>query len=180
MQAGALASETHFHQPPFRFFRFKKIVVKGKWINWRAQDVENIMGSTALDLDNEDGGRGNATKSPVDPKNSDPKGPFPYDPLQNRSSRRHFNLRRGFTRIFRPKVEWLTQQLNQSAHLLTNRQPWISVREGANTTWNGLSISMRQMMDPLNQDPPHNLQMQYTITAYIEFKEFDYEAGKLL
>ncbi|WGN90620.1 capsid protein [Banfec circovirus 2] len=180
------------HSPPFRYFKIKKIVVKGTWINWPAQNMENVLGHTALDLDGEDTGRGNATRSNLDPGKPpstlapapDPdKAPFQYDPLMDRMSARAFKINRGFVRIFRPKpqfTQFVLPTTNQT-HWLTKGVPWISVREGADLVWNGLSISLRQMKDPLNQDPqPPVPQVQYDISAYVQFKEFDYEAGRQL
>lgn len=177
------------HSPPFRFFKIKKIVVKGTWINWTAKDMENAIGTTALDLDGEDANRGNATRSPLDPGKPpglvspppDPnKAPFLYDPLANRTSARAWRLRRGFTRVFRPKPQ-MTEPIPQhpATHWLTRRTPWVSVREGADLAWNGLSISLRQLKDPLNEDPvPPLPSIQYDIKAYVLFKEFDYEPGR--
>ncbi|UPW41432.1 capsid protein [Dipodfec virus UA04Rod_4537] len=183
-------TSSYQHQPPFRYYRFKKIVVKGTWINWTSQYFENVIGHTALDLDGEDKNRGNVNRSNLDPAEhaarlrSDPtKAPFNYDPLQDRTSARKFNIRRGFTRVLRPKLE-ITQQVQtpkMEFHWLTKGTPWVSVREGSNMPWNGLSISLRQMKNPTTETPdPPIPQIQYDISAYVEFKEFDYETSKQL
>uniref|UniRef100_A0AAU7E2X7 Capsid protein n=1 Tax=Arvicanthis rat circovirus TaxID=3141855 RepID=A0AAU7E2X7_9CIRC len=175
------------HTPPFRYYRIRKVVVQAKWINWTYQNMENVLGNTALDLDGEDTGRGNVTRSKLDPnvtdymgQEPDPnKAPFRYDPLWNRSSKKHWRASRGFTRIFRPKPQ-MTEPFDSTkmTHWLIRGQPWVSVREGADLPWNGLSISLRQMKDPLNEDDRSLPQLQYTMAIYVAFKEFDYEIGK--
>lgn len=160
------------HLPPFRYYRIKKIVMKGKWINQPIQGLENVMGFTALDLDGEDEGRGDTSHSSLDPKGSANEGPLTYDPLMNRSSRRAFNARHGFKRVFRPKP-LLQSSLKESGMFpyLLKGQPWVSTYLGSNVHWQGISISMRQWLES------SKISMQYDIDAYIEFKEFDYETG---
>lgn len=166
---------TSVHYPPFRYYRIKKIVMKGKWINQGLMTLENVMGFTALDLDGEDEGRGDASKSPLDPKtlSAADGGPLTYDPLMNRSSRRAFNARHGFTRIFRPKPQLLCT-LREGTGMYSyffKSTPWVSVEMGSGVHWEGITISMRQWMEQ------HPISMQYDIDAYVEFKEFDYETG---
>lgn len=177
MQVHTPEQHSYQHLPPFRYYDIRKIVVKAKWINWPEQYMENMMGCTALDLDGEDSNRGNVTHSRYDPPNEAhvDHGPFSYDPLQNRSTRKHWNFRSGFTRVFRPKPD-----ISGLPHVLFRGRQWVSVREGSGTNWHGLSISCRQTRDLLNETVPRNLNLQYTITAYVAFKDFDYETGSLL
>ncbi|AXR86429.1 capsid protein [Bamboo rat circovirus] len=183
-------NQTYQHQPPFRYYKFKKIVVKGTWINFPMQTMENVLGNTALDLDGEDTGRGNVKQSHLDPglppgltgpDPTDPtKAPFIFDPLMDRASKKAFNIKRGFKRIFTPKPQRTESANTPLTHLIT-RTPWVSVREGFDLPWNGLSLTLRQMKDPLNEENnPPMPQIQYDITAYVQFKEFDYETGHQL
>lgn len=165
---------TSRHWPPFRYFRIRKAVVRGKWINIPVSQEENVLGFTALDLDGEDEGKGNATRSPVDPKLGEDKGgPYTYDPLMNRSSRRRYNARHGFTRVFRPKPQLLSTPITGGGMFpfFFRRQPWVSVALGSQVHWEGLSLSMRQWE---SADP---IAIQYDIDLYVQFKEFDYEPG---
>lgn len=165
---------TSTHWPPFRYYRIKKIVVKGRWINKPLTEIENVYGFTALDLDGEDEGRGDTSRSTLDPKTTEPnEGPLTYDPLMNRSSRKAFNARSGFKRIFRPKPQLLAtlREGHGMFSYIFKSNPWVSTAMGSGVHWQGLSISMRQAI--LNTP----IQMQYDIDAYIEFKEFDYETG---
>nr|WDW25931.1 MAG: putative capsid protein [Canine circovirus] len=181
---------TFQHQPPFRYYKINKVVVKGTWINFPERTMENTLGNTALDLDGEDTGRGNVTQSNLDPGKPPTMGdpptpvqpPYIYDPLQNRASKKAFNMLSGFKRIFRPKPS-LTETGSGSkvVHWFNKPTPWVSVREGCDLPWNGLSITLRQMKDPLNEDPePPIPQIQYDISMYVTFREFDYETGKQL
>nr|QNO39284.1 capsid protein [Canine circovirus] len=183
------------HLPPFRYYKFKKVYIRAKWINWPKTLMENVLGRTALDLDGEDQGRGNATRSHLDPGATpgvteppkDPnKAPFIYDPLQDRATSKSFNMATGFKRGLTPKPMF-TQEIaspSATAPWLTRGQPWVSVIKGANMVWNGLSISLRQMKDMRPTTPETNTsqipQVQYDISAYIAFKEFDYETGRQL
>lgn len=166
---------TSTHYPPFRYYRIRKIVFKGKWINQGLGSLENVLGNTALDLDGEDEGRGTASKSSLDPKKAGVTGgPLTYDPLMNRSSKRAFNARSGFTRIFRPQPQLLCtlrEGGGMFSYFFGRKQPWVSVQMGSTVHWQGLSVSMRQWLEQ------HPVSMQYDITAYVQFKEFDYETG---
>lgn len=168
------------HNPPFRLYRIKKVVVRGTWINYPQSLQENVLGCTALDLDGEDEGRGDTSPSSLDPKEvlEQPgllkSGPLTYNPLQNRSSRKFFNMRHGFKRVFRPRPQILSPLTTGGNYnlLFPGRTPWVQVVNGSDVHWEGLSISMRQV-----QHDKYLPQVQYDVDAYIEFKEFDYESG---
>lgn len=158
--------------PPFKDYNITKAVVKVKPINIPFSMRMEAYGNHATDFDGTDVGIGTVSEK-GDPKptpNGD-KSPKTSDPLRNRSSKRHWNVRTGFTRVLKPTVVAQTANccgIGPGSNYINKglRHAWLRLDEnGVNTPWEGLSISLRET--------EAEIYTQYTITLYIKLREFD-------
>nr|QRV11705.1 capsid protein [Bat associated circovirus] len=158
--------------PPFKDYNITKAVVRVKQINCPVSMRLEQYGNHATDFDGTDVGIGTVqTEGDPKPSPNNGTGPKTSDPLRNRSSRKAWDLRSGFTRILKPTVVAQTVNccgLGPGSNYITRglRHAWLRLdTNGVKTPWNGLSISMREG----DQD----LLTQYTITLYVKCREFD-------
>ncbi|ASU92192.1 capsid protein [Bat circovirus] len=158
--------------PAFKDYNITKAIVRVKPINVPVSMRVEQYGNRATDFDGTDVGIGTVhTSGDPKPSPNNETGPKTSDPLRNRTSRKSWNVRTGFTRILRPTVVAQTANccgIGPGSNFITRglRHAWLRLdSNGVKTPWNGLSISLRE--------GDQSLLTQYTITIYVKFREFD-------
>ncbi|UNI72386.1 MAG: capsid protein [Chaetfec virus UA24_8279] len=170
---------------PFKYYRIRKIVVRGRPINVETGTRTITYGNTALDLDGLDVPNGKIMQA-RDPKKlmdgpmgiheNDAPSALTYDPLKNRTSARHYSAARGFKRVWRPTPQTQIQLVKlqgssvtwQSSDPVASRglaNSWWDTVQSGKLPWEGLFISMRES--------DSDILLEYDIHLYVEFKEFN-------
>lgn len=170
---------------PFKYFRIRKIVVRGRPINIATGTRTITYGNTALDLDGLDVPNGKIMQSrdphklmdgPMGIHENNAPSALTYDPLKNRSSTRPYSAARGFKRIWKPTpltqlqlvkiqgqaVSWQSSSPVASRSLANS---WWDTVQSVKLPWEGLFISMRES--------DTDILFEYNIHMYVEFKEFN-------
>lgn len=164
---------------PWKYYKILKVRVSAKPWGYPAMDMPTTYGTTALDLDgNDTGDTTGVAICKYQPKTTDIAGSYtmarksestPYwwaDPLENRSSAKGYRFSRGWTRVWKPKVNLQVMADGTGGVTQMIKSGFIpTTARGMAAEWHGLTHSQRQF--------PGGTMMNYKMTIKVMFKELN-------